>query len=44
MGWSFNPSLTLDIFYFYMYTKFCDSFFSRTEDMIKGVEIENESP
>jgi len=35
------PRLALDIFY--LHTKLSDSSFSRSGDMIAGVEIENES-
>ena len=38
-GYFVTPSLTLDTFY--LGTKFRDSYFSRSGDMIAGVEIEN---
>jgi len=40
-GRSVNPRLALDIFY--LHTKFGKSRFSRSADMITGVEIENGS-
>ena len=42
-GESVIPVLTLDIFYFYLYTKCSNSPFSRSRDMIAGVKTENGS-